>query len=208
MTPDLTPDLTNRGNGFVARRLRERLAATPVGRVPTMERRVGALERTMALDVRGFRGVRIEQQQVQIVPSSDGWLMFSTDDSLTIDRDPNQNPHHAKWKLDEGAGGGGCEASITTIEDHQGTSQTADACDASLAFTDGNGYLCFKHVGSKNAQILETHWCAPQGVGPPPAGATTWRYGDPVIWIEIAVGDECGGACTTYCVPAWECAGG
>lgn len=199
--------LTDRRGGFVASQIRDRLQAGTAARARMLERRVERLERTMAYRVRDFRGFRIEDAGIEAVPGADGWLAIYSDEYGEFSRTPNKLPHVIKYEVDVDAicdeCGSGCTASITGITDHSSTSQTADACDATVQFTDGNGYICVLHEGAKNAQQWKFYWCAPEGEEPDRSPAD-WSYGDPVTWAVITVGDECSGECQSYVCPLWD----
>ena len=190
--------MLDRQEGFVARKLRERIG---VDREAETLARVDRLERLLAYQLRQFKGIRIEAKGKNIVPGSDGWLALSTDSNAQFKRDPNRNPHHAKLSVT----GTGCLTSLTVTEDHPGTVKTATDCGAKTEWIDGNGYICHKFSGSATAQLhqLATYWCAP--LGDEPDNITEWviPYGPPSVYITLAAGDECLGSCADYMVLGW-----
>src|SRR3990167_9531206 len=145
--------LTDRRDGFVADRLRRRLEGTPARRLMEAEQRLGRLERSMAYRVRLFQGVHVETPKCEIRPDSRGWLAFSSDANLEIDRDPNIVQNHAKWKLSATIPEQGCLAAITTNVDCDATSLTATACGAQVTHMSGNGYVAAQLTGTANEQL-------------------------------------------------------
>lgn len=195
--------LTHRTTGFVAERLRQRMEDEPSARLIDAERRLGRIERTLAYRVRSFRGVRLEVPGVMISPDRDGWLAFSTDTNLEIDRDPNLRGDHAKWKLPSAITDQWCTASITTNVDCDAGSLTADDCGATVTHSSGNGYVAVQISGTANAQTLSYNWCAPSTVGPAMLTGDDWIPKEPTGWLELTVGDECLGGCDAVKVPYW-----
>ena len=144
--------------------------------------------------------MKLNDNRVPVRPDHDGWIeMYSNDDSIVIQRDPNEKRNVINL---EAAGGSGCEASITDVTDMVATQQVADECAATVQFVDGNGYICVKHGGTKNAQKWKFYWCAPEGDAWLEPDVPT-MIGNPVRWAVLTVGDECVG-CDEYVVPLWQ----
>ena len=156
----------------------------------------------MAYRVRDFQGVRIEALGIDIRPDSQGWLAFSSDSSLQIQRDPNQRHNHAKWSLTAEIPDEGCTAALTTNLDCDASELTATACGASMQHLTGNGYVAVQVTGSANAQVLSYNWCAPTTAAPNIVG-NQWATRAPDGWIELVHGAECAGDCTAVKVPYW-----
>jgi len=190
-------DLLDRQDGFVAKRMRERLGAD---READTLARVDRMEKLLAYRLRQFKGIRVESQGKNIVPGRDGWLAVSTDDNSQFKRKPNQNPHHMKLEVTPG-----CTAAIVTNIDCDDTSVTATACLASVDHVGGNGYVAVQHAAGStaNAQILEYNWCAPAGSEPEEDELASWKWGWPDIWARLTIGDECSGDCQTYVFPGY-----
>lgn len=201
--------LTDRTNGYCARRIRERMGSGTDARVKAQADRLDRLERMLAYQLRSFRGLVLERPGAEIVPGSDGWISLSTDTYAQLERDPNNNPHHGKLTIDTNAIDteiGACSAAITSIVDCDSDTQAATTCAATLAFQSSDGTIGIQHLGTVNAQILDLTTCFGSGVQPPADPLDQWPYGLPDVWIAISVGDPCTGGCTTYNVPAWEVA--
>jgi len=168
------------------------------------EQRLGRLERSMAYRVRLFQGVHVETPKCEIRPDSRGWLAFSSDTNLEIDRDPNIVQNHAKWKLSATIPPEGCAAAITTNIDCDASSLAATACGATVTHTTGNGYVAVQVTGTVNAQVLSYNWCAPTTTGPNMLVGDPWAdVKAPVGWLELVHGNECDGGCTAVKVPYW-----
>jgi len=193
--------LLHRERGATANYILRRMDRSPGGRIRQLERETNALRRFLVSSVRVPRGLELGDDRIEVdFNRGDGRiLMHSSDDTVTVERSPYQNPNVVNLKV----ASPGCTAVVKTVTDHADTSQSATDCDGELEFDDGNGYICFVHSGSPPNMVLDTYWCAPEGTGVE-AGEDPLLLPAPDIWIELQVGDECSqGLCTTYVVPGW-----
>lgn len=196
-------------NGYSAQVVQAELGVSARHEARELRRRLERVEHALVVNVRGFRGERLGVEYQEAVPGPDGWLLWEDGDYTAVNPGVH-TPHGRVIDLDtealaEEIGGSGCTEALTTTTDHQSTSKTATDCSAVQQWIDGNGYICFKFDGSATGQLqkLATYWCAPEGDTPDEAEPDYWMYGPPAIWIELAVGSECGGQCATYVVPGW-----
>lgn len=121
--------LLNRATGFAAEDVRRALGVSPTGRIEALERRIAELERHLALVHRHFAGVELGDYRTPVVPDGAGWIqMYSPDDTVTIQRDPNKKPNVIALKAVLPAGTG-CTKAWATIRPNVGTQIAADNCD-------------------------------------------------------------------------------
>ena len=198
--------LTDRTDGYVARRVRERLGVGTAARVAEQGDRLARIEWLLAYQLRAFRGFRLEVPGREVIPGSDGWVSLSTNEYAQFQRTPNKLPHHAKLSVDIEAirtAIGACTAGIVTNIDCNSDSLTATTCGATVTHASGNALIAVHVTGSANAQQLNYHWCAPTG-DPPATLPGEWQYGNPAGFIELPAGEPCAGGCTAKLVPYWN----
>ena len=194
--------LLHRGNGKAADDVRRVLGISPAGRMEELERRISELERHLALVHRHFQGVQLADSRTPAVPDANGWLqMYSPDDSVVVQRDPNTKPNVIALSVAEGAAG--CAAAITKNIDCDSNELAATACGASVKHASGNQYIDVHVTGAANAQQLEYYWCAPVGVAPLfyLDGVNLPRTPD--TYVRLTVGDPCAGGCVDVDVPGF-----
>jgi len=195
--------LLDRTQGSTADYIYRRMQASPAGRIRAVERETAALRRFLVRRVRVPQGVELGDDRIEVdFNHGSGRMLFHSDDeSVTIERNPYQNPNAVNFEV----ASAGCTAVVKTITDHGDTSQSATDCNGELEFDDGNGYICFIHNGSPPNMVLDTYWCAPEGDAIEPAAGDPFNFPTPDVWILLAVGDECSqGACVQYVVPGWN----
>ena len=197
--------LLHRANGVAAEDVRRALGVSPVGRMVALERRVAELERHLAMAHRHFRGFRLADSRTPVVPDANGWIqLYSDDDTVTVQRDPNKHPNVIDLTVDEENLDieAGCPAAIVTIIDCDDTSLTATECGATLDFAPGT-YVSLQLSGSANAMVLTPSFCVPTADAPAP-GETDMPYGPPAGFVRIPVGEPCAGGCASKLVPYWN----
>lgn len=85
-------------NGYAAEYIRGRQGTSQGYGLMAVEDRVREIERMLTVQLRGFRGIRLEDPLHEIIPGPDGWLQFSTDEYLQWT--PENTVHHGRLEVD------------------------------------------------------------------------------------------------------------
>jgi len=113
-------------DGVAAADVRRAVGLDPVMRVEDLERKVAALERTLANVMRVFRGFAVEGNKAYVTPEPDtGWVrIHSLDSSVTITDEPIGGAHNINLEVATP----GCTAAYATRCHDDGTTVGITEC--------------------------------------------------------------------------------